>query len=110
MDKLTLHLLELFSERKTLSLRDLAVLTDCGLDVFATPVYWLFKNKYLEISDFRHQDDEMYTVSTQLRITQDGRNYLSEHHKKANIHKINEIRAWLTLAIALAAFIKSFFF
>ena len=107
MDELTLAILKLYSERHSLSLSDISVITNCGLKTLTSPVYWLFKNGYLKICDPRHQGEEMYTVSTKLRITQEGRNYLSQQVENSKSHKINEFRSWTALALSAIAIIVS---
>lgn len=107
MDKLTLSILRFYSNYDSLSLYDLSSLMNCGLDIFSSRVRWLFKNGYLEVFDVRRENKDEYTVSTKLRITQDGINYLSQHRIHTRNHRVNEIRAWITLGIAVAAFILS---
>lgn len=107
MDESTLNILRLYSERDSLSLHDLSVLMNCSVTAFSSQVRWLFENGYLEVSYCFSGVKSEYTVSTKLRITQDGRNYLSQHRMQIRNHRINEMRAWITLGIAAAAFILS---
>ena len=51
-----------------------------------------------------------FTLRVPFRITFKGRAALEAEQKSRLSFKQNEFRAWVTLAIALAAFIKSFFF
>ncbi len=111
MDDRTVELLKLFSERNQLSLHDLAAIYNCGYGDFAELVNYLMERGLLEIEpNYALIEGNDLTVETPLRITQSGRSALNIELKERRSFKYSELRAWLTLAIALAAFIKSFFF
>ena len=111
MTKSSLKILKLYSERRSLSLADLCAILSCTVGDVAYIVAELVKLDYLETSDPIHKSiDGKYTVSTKLRISQHGRNYLADYKKTENRERFREFRNWLSFAIALAAFVKSFFF
>ena len=111
MTKNSLKILKLYSERSPLSLDNLCTILSCTIGDVAYIVSDLFNQDYLEINDPIHKPvDGKYTVSTKLQITQHGRNHLSDYKKNENRERFKEFRNWLSFAIALAAFIKSFFF
>lgn len=111
MDKLSFKLLKLYSKRESLSLSDLAVIYNEGLTTFSSPIGYLIDKAYLK-SDKSEPgiDGTNYTPNTQIFITYEGRAALAAEKQNRRNIRISEFRAWLTLAIALAAFIKSFFF
>ena len=115
MDDYSLAILKLFSARHSLSLVQLsAVLNHTPLEC-AEPVAYLRKQGFLRIESnhaLSHDlavDDALH-MDTPIEITFEGRAALEAEIKSRRHLTFNEIRAWITLGIAIAAFIKSFFF
>lgn len=108
MDKFTFQILSLYDQRYELSISDLSTILDCSLEYAANPVSWLYEKGFIEKgTDF---DDCDFTVSTKFRISHEGKIQLANYCDKNKQHFFNEVRAWITVAIAVAAFVKSFFF
>ena len=111
MDDITLAFLKLYkSKNKPLSLSDLSVITDNPHSSFISNIVWLLDNGYLEVDpgySVLHGDN--FSPKAKLIITQDGIIEIDRLSKAQRKHKFNEIRAWITLTISIAAFIKSFF-
>lgn len=111
MDSTSFKLLKLYASRSHLSLRDLSAIYNSNAEDYALPIKFLMDEEYLEMEPnyvMFHGTD--FTVSVPFRITFKGRAALETEQKSRLSCKRNEFRAWLTLAIALAAFLKSFFF
>ena len=111
MDDKTLAFLKLYkSKNKPLSLSDLTVITDVPHSSFISNIVWLLKNGYLEVDPgYSVLHGDSLSPKAKLIITQDGIIEIDRLSKAQMKHKFNEIRAWITLAISVAAFIKSFF-
>lgn len=111
MNKKVLSILEIFNKRKALSLIELAAIINTDWDKLSRPINWLLDNKYIQVESghsFLHGED--ITPKTPLEITVQGEIALSQEKESHKRTKFNEIRAWITLGISIAAFIKSFFF
>lgn len=111
MDNLSFKLLNLYSQRETLSLSDLAAIYNISPVAFSKPIEYLIDNGFLIIVlDHNNlHDPNHYAIDTPIQITYKGRAALEAERKERHKMKFSEIRAWLTLIIALAAFVKSFF-
>jgi hypothetical protein len=111
MDKSTLNYLRLFNTRSTLSLSDLAAILDGDPISLAEPIRFMMDNKYLDIEpNTKILDGDTLGLHTPLKITYYGKGVLKEELASRKRFKHAEFRAWITFIIAVAAFIKSFFF
>lgn len=111
MDNTSFKLLKLYASRSHLSLSDLSAIYNSDAEDYVFPIKFLMDEEYLEMEPnytMLHGTD--FTVRVPFRVTFKGRAALEEEQKFRISSKHNEFRAWLTLAIALAAFLKSFFF
>ncbi len=115
MDDYSLAILKLFSARRSLSLIQLsAVLNRTPLEC-AEPVAYLREQGFLRIESnhaLSHDldADASLHMDTPIQITFEGKAALEAEIKARRHLTFNELRAWITLGIAIAAFIKSFFF
>lgn len=75
------------------------------------PINYMIQEKYIKIEPNTSllEGDEL-TLDKLLVITHLGRIALEKELKSIKKYKYTEIRAWITLAIAITAFIKSFFY
>lgn len=111
MTKKSEEILRLYASYDSLSLTDLCKLFKVPLTSVSSNLRWLFQRGYIEPADpNRPLVNGMYTVSAPLRITEFGRDTLESKRERRRSYMMNEIRAWITLAIAVAAFVKSFFY
>lgn len=102
-------MLELFSQRTLLNLDQLGAIYNISINDLSGPVNWLLKCGYL--AKYNSLDENMLlTPDTFLLITYEGKSALEKEAKNRKTFKYNELRAWITLVIAIAAFIKSFMF
>ena len=110
MDSTSLEVLRCFTERSSLSISGLSVI--CNKKPHILVPYF----KYLYDSGFIEPDRQSADQSTEIklhsmfRITGAGKGELESIKQQERTKKLKELRAWLTLAISLAAFIKSFIF
>lgn len=105
MDRKTLSLLQLIASRESASMSDVDfVFGDSSLSSYE-PMQWLLINGYIEHVGGENDmsPESMFCVSHKGKMYLNNRNDLD----KKTFWK--EFRAWFTLVIALAAFIKSFF-
>lgn len=115
MDDYSLSVLKLYQSRSSLTLNQLsAVLNKSWLDISA-PVLYLRREGYLSVEPNHatlHNIDAGDPISpdTPLVISFEGKGALEAELKARKHLSFNEIRAWITLAIAILAFFKSFFF
>lgn len=111
MDDLSFNTLKAFSIRSRMSLLQLdAVMNTNTIDV----MYSLWEKGFIDgdHTDPNYpepEDQKVLTRDMPFYITFEGRAALEEENKTRHSVKFNEFRAWATLIIALAAFIKSFF-
>lgn len=106
----SLKLLKLFSERDAISLNDLGAIHNTPPEDWCAPIAYLRREGFLEIHpDHVSLFGDDFTNSAPLRITYEGRCAFEAESKSRYRFTFNELRAWLTLLIAIAAFIKSFF-
>lgn len=111
MDDLSFNTLKAFSVRSRMSLLQLdAVMNTNTTDV----MYSLWEKEFIDgdHTDPNYPESEnqrLLTPDMPFYITFEGRAALEEETKVRHSVKFNEFRAWATLIIALAAFIKSFF-
>lgn len=111
MDNLSFKVLSLLATRQSLSTRDISIFFNTGINSFIDPVYYLVNKGFLEIDkSILKEENPTLNVLTPVRITFEGKSALEAEIKERRSIKFSELRAWITLAIAVAAFIKSFFF
>lgn len=106
MDDNSFLLLKLYLERESLSASDLALLSNGNSRDYLEPILYLVDRMYLEVMPL-YNDNHPKKLNIKYRITPDGRRALEAEEKERRRYKHNEIRAWITLAIAIAAFILS---
>lgn len=105
-----LKLLKLYSTRNTISLKELGVIYNNDPYDWSHPIAYLKDTGYLEIlPSYIEMNGDAFHVDAPLRITYAGKTALDTEIKSRRHLNFNEIRAWITLAIALAAFILSLF-
>lgn len=108
MDDISFNLLKLFQERNSLSLIELGAILNCSAISLAEPIHYLREMNYLRVKSF-HQDtdDDSISLRDSLAITFEGKAALEIEQKSRRHFKYTEYRAWITLAIAILAFILS---
>lgn len=92
-----------------IELNEVMKLVNLNVSDLFTLVNELLDNGYLEKSNSTIYIDSLNYVQD-YRITNKGKNFLKQQSKLNNRYIFNELRNWMTLFIALAAFIKSFYF
>lgn len=115
MDKISIGLLELYSQRGSLNLSQLSTILDTNVNALVAPINYLRNKGLLKVNanDPNAQNvtsNSAISLHTSLIITYEGRVVLEAAHKASKAKKIEWIRYGITTAIALAGFIKSFFF
>ena len=115
MDTMSREILELFSKRNCLTLSQLSAILGIDWMTLAEPINYLRKLSYLRFEPNHASlndlaSDSPISMDDPLVITFEGRAAMEQDGQNRRRVKYTEFRAWMTLAIALAAFIKSFFF
>ena len=106
-----ISILELFKERRSLSVYELSVLKNTDMLKTCDPVNWLLDKQYIKIEgNYATLHGEDLTPKTKLIITTEGELALNQEIASRKRLKFSEIRAWITAIVAVAAFVKSFFF
>lgn len=111
MDNSTLSILQIFKNRTSLTLSQLSAILNIDALTLSDSIAYMRNLDYIEISgSYRllHGDD--LTVDAPLEVTHLGLIAIEQELKSRKRFKYVEFRAWVTLVIAVAAFIKSFFF
>ena len=106
MDNLSYAILSEFGKHQTLTLEQIYPLV--GISIFQAASYIDYLRQMGYISDIITTKDPGWK-NTPMQITVHGRIALETELSTRKSHWWNEFRAWITLAIAVAAFIKSFF-
>ena len=111
MDRLSTRILNMLRRRQSLTISQLAAILNRDPSTLFEFVLRLKKKEFLRIEPnhaiLKSLDgNSSIKINTPLQITPDGRTALEEQMKA----HWAEIRAWVTLIIAVLAFIKSFFF
>ena len=106
MDKYTLFILELIDDREHVSVSDLDFVLNLPMNASADPLEWLLEKGYIQ---YVYGTSDM-SPEAMFSTTYEGKVYLRNRKASDTRDARKEFRAWMTLAIALAAFIKSFFF
>lgn len=105
MDKDTLSILQLIANREFVSVSDLDFILNDSLLSSGEFLEWLLDHGYI-----KHYDgDTGMSPESMFCVTHKGKMYLNNRNDLDRKSFWKEFRAWFTLAIALAAFIKSFF-
>lgn len=118
LDDLSKEILRLYREKPNFNnycLSDLKLLTNRGDHDLGPAIRFLRRENYLMIDPTYaslHPDEikllgDSVSVCTPLRITKDGLIALEKAERSDTRFKFNEIRAWITLAIAVIALIVS---
>lgn len=108
MDDVSYYLLKLYSQRTTVSLRELSAICNKEIRFISGSVRVLIDQKYLEIIPDPLNDIKTdLTMDAPIRITTEGHIAFENESKERRHFKFNEIRAWITLAIALVALVLS---
>lgn len=117
LDSLSKKILTLYQSHPSFrfTIHDLVVKTEMNEMDLTPAVLNLFGSGYLKIDpNYRclHKDElsnlgDTIAIDTPLCITRDGEVLLEETHRNERRFQYNEIRAWITLAIALLALIVS---
>lgn len=111
MDELTYNLLLLIKDRSSLSLRNMSIILKSDASSLCVPIEYLLSIGYIERNNIDVIDsDQDLTLDTSFKITYKGIIAASKYKKDIRNYIFSEFRAWVTLAIAILAFIKSFFF
>lgn len=99
---------DLFPSRKEVKL-----LKEINLDGQPSDVNgldYLIKNHLITHNLFLLPDASGYCGDGKYYISETGKRYLLYYKQRKSKEKAKEIRAWITAAIAIGAFVKSFFF
>mgnify|MGYP006980030273 CR=1 FL=1 len=108
MDDATLSLLTLFKERHTLNLTQLGAIIDVNPLSLSDPIHYLMSMGYIRKGmEIKPLEGDLISFDTPLEITYKGITAISQALKERKHFKHTEFRAWLTLVIAIAAFILS---
>ena len=113
MDSLSKKILEEYVVRHSMDLSQLSAVLRTDWDQLSDPVSYLRKKGFLQI-EANHlilqdmKQDDLISLDTPLEISYLGRVALEEEKKLSVKEFWSEFRAWVTLVIAVAAFIKSF--
>lgn len=116
MDKQLYKLLKLLSCKRKFSHSELLshICNKYELDNLSDNISWLINQGYV-IEDHDNNfisitPDDKNIPETEYALSPLGRNILEEHKSSRFKFIFSEIRNWASLVIAIAAFIKSFFF
>lgn len=113
IDKTSLNLLKIYNSRYSLSCNQLGAILDASPGEVAKYVIGLRDKGFLCIApNYANplDKDSHLGINTPLQITLDGKAELDMAEKLSHEKKVESIRYWITTGIAVAAFIKSFFF
>lgn len=111
MDDTTLSLLMLFKERRILNLIQIGAILNVDCLSLSEPIRYLVDKGYVRrIKDSDTLEDDSYSFDTPFEITFEGIATINQAQKERKHSRYAEVRAWITLLIAIAAFVKSFFF
>lgn len=115
MDKTSKKILEEYSIRPSMSLLQLSAVLNTNFRTLAVPVNYLQEKGFLQIEPNHAMTRNMkqsdsITMNTPLEISYLGRIALEEDQKLSREKRNELIRYIITTAIAVAAFLKSFFF
>jgi hypothetical protein len=110
LNDLSLELLNLYSQRTTISLKDLGAIYNTNAEDWCAPIAYLRDKKLIEIEpQYAILKGNDFTLHAPFRITYEGKCALEAELKSRRQISFNEFRAWITLIIAIAAFLLSIF-
>lgn len=114
MDEISYTFLTEFLEYEPLSIKEICNVFHMSLESTAEYVNYLRKQGYLQITGraanrYSANYDGPLSINDQLKVTARGKIELNSFRQASKSDFWKEFRAWVTLAIAVAAFIKSFF-
>ena len=112
MDDVSYKLLKIFQLKGSLSMRDLSLITEQTDLELAGPLNYLRGEKYLQIeSNYAalHVLDETSTLDPNMRLSLSflGTVAIEKEAKERRQSKFENLRAWATLATAIAALVIS---
>lgn len=111
MTKRSLDILSLIKRFDGLTLEMLAKLTSYSSEDLVLSVSYLRENEYIKANNQDIHADPLLSKGispdTLLVITEKGLDALQQHQKMHKEEFLKEIRAWITLAIALTSLILS---
>ncbi len=108
MDDATLSLLILFKERHSLNLIQLGAILNIDVLALSDPVHNLLSQGYIRKGmELNPLEGDLISPNTPLEITYKGSTTILQEQKERKRFKCVELRAWVTLGIALAAFFLS---
>lgn len=115
MDKLSKKILEEYSIRPTMSLLQLGAVLNTNHMSLSIPVNYLREKGLLQIEPnhamlHNIKQSDLITMDTPLEISYLGQISLEEDQKISREKRNELIRYIITTAVAVAAFLKSFFF
>ncbi|MBC5724746.1 hypothetical protein H8S45_04630 [Agathobaculum sp. NSJ-28] len=110
MNSTSLSVLRYFAKRTSLSVSDLAVICNQSAHIFVPHFKYLLDNGFIEPDPQASDPSTEIKLRSKFCITLAGKDELENIKQRKQTTRLKEIRAWLTLAISLAAFIKSFIF
>ncbi|MBS6396707.1 MAG: hypothetical protein KH452_06100 [Clostridiales bacterium] len=108
MDDFTLALLKLFKERQILTLSQLGAILNVDCLHLSQPIHFLIEQGYLKKGiEIPPTEGDLLSLDTPIEITYKGIVSISLTQKEQKYFKYNEVRAWITLSISIAAFLLS---
>lgn len=109
MDKQAYHLLKIISKYKEVHISSLIKLLNKDKDEIYDYFEHLTDVGYIGVVPNVNTEYDK-SIDEEVYITTAGKIVLNNHLKDKHIMFLKELRNWFSLLIALAAFIKSFFF
>ncbi len=108
MDDTTLSLLTLFKERHPLNLTQLGAILNADPFSLSDSVHYLMSLGYIRKGvEIEPLEGDLISFDTPLEITYKGIAAISQALKERKHFRHTEFRAWVTLLIAIAAFVLS---
>ena len=104
MDDVSFELLKLYAQRDKLSIKDISAILNHNARSITEPVMYLVNMEYLR----QHKaSGDTGLFDTSYSITHVGRIALEEEQKIRRHFRYTELRAWITLGIAIIALMIS---
>ncbi len=112
MDDFSFKILQLYATRSSLTLIELGAILNNDPINLAEVINYLRKQGYLHIENNyatikNLNDNSLVGLNTPLVISFEGKAALEKEIKSRKHYCYNELRAWITLAIAILAFFLS---
>lgn len=98
LDSLSQYVLYYFKERRCLSLRQLAFLTNTPMETFASVMLELWREGYISSAD----TENMTAIKTDQAFTITPKGYLFFEEKEKQRRKLREDRAWKLAPIIIS--------